>query len=299
MRAILRRRGVLIGFFVAATLAAIDYASDGVTAAIQINPPDILSYLSGPFVEAIAWIVFAASVLLGARRVRLLGPRGERSSGVNDVRYAKAIGIGLVLVAFGNLIGSQGAETLFLYHATLVVIATGYAVIAVTLFALAAKLRDAGPDLTRLRGLLMAGGVGVALSIISDLILLSRNPYGLVPTVSPLVVEGLRSASFGVIGVVLLIASSRIRKTRPYSRLIGTALVVVAIAVAIIGLGDDWYSRKIALVGISMVAVGYGVLAFTALRAAARTTARGDRRVERSIERVERESLWVPSGAPG
>ena len=300
MLAILRRRGVLIGLFVAASLAAIYYASDGVAVAILINPPDVLGYLGDPVVEAIGWIVFASSVLLGARRVRLLGPRGERSSGVNDVRYAKALGIGLAIVAFGNLVGSQGAETLFLRDGTLVVIATGYAVIAVTLFALAANLRDAEPDPTRLQALLAAGGLGVALGIIPDLLLLSRHLHTLAPTVSPLVVEGLRAASFSVIGVVLLVASTRMRGSHPVSRLIGIGLVVVAIGIAVLGAADERYSRKIALIGIFMVAAGYGVLAFTALRAAVRATSRGDRRVEeRSFERVEPESLWVPSGAAG
>jgi hypothetical protein len=103
-----------------------------------------------------------------------------------------------------------------------------------------------------------------------------------------------------VIGVVLLVASSRMGGTRQDSRLTGIGLVVVALAIAIIGAGDEWYSRTIALLGIFMVAAGDGVLAFTALRAAARATPRVDRRVaERNIERVEPESLWVPSGAPG
>jgi hypothetical protein len=180
--AILRRRGVLIGLFIAAALTAVDYASDGVAAAIQINPPDVLSYLSGPLVEAIAWTVFAASVLLGARRVRLLGVRGERSSGVHDVGYAKAIGIGLVLVALGYLNSSLSPGTTFLFDGTFVAIASGYAVIAVTLFVLAANLRDTGPDSTRLRALLAAGGVGMALGVIPPLLLLSPDPYRPAPT---------------------------------------------------------------------------------------------------------------------
>jgi hypothetical protein len=297
--AVLQRRGVLIGLFVAATLAAVFYASNGVEVAIRTNPPDVLGFLGSPLVEAIGWIVFASSVLIGARRVRPLGPRDEHSSGVNDVRYAKAIGIGLAIVAFGNLINSPNLGTVFLYDGPLVVIATGYAVIAVTLLAAAAKLRDAGPDPTRLRALLVTGAVGVALGIIPDLLLLSRHPFRAPPTVSPLVVEGLRAASFGAIGVALLVASSRMKRTRPDSRLIGTGLVVIAIGIAMLGVADEQYSRKIAVIGIFIVAAGDGVLALTALRAANRSAPRVDWHVgERLPEQVEPEPLWATHGLP-
>ena len=247
------------------------------------------------------WFVLALTLLIASWKARS-EPTGNTAVDHRDLRYVRAVSIGVALVALGwqistILIGNDE----FIRRIGPILIPTGYLVIALTLWRLAVRSAshsaqgDSSNSPLKATQLLLAAGLGVALEAVAYVPALrgSSSWLGIASFCSACPV------GIGVLGVGLLVAAKRGMAPSAPLAVLGVGLLVVIMGMGLIEAAElavpgQW--RWPISLGSFSTGTGYVILALTAAYSAPRTGRRTFSRRRDPYDGspvVEPQGLWV------